>query len=225
MTQRLEARHDGVRSFTPCRGRRVTAQLIGVTLLPAEGRTDGPVDIFIEDELIAAIEPSSATAGPRQLAMPALANAHDHARPLSPTSFGGAAKPLETWLLRLGAMPAADPYLAAVAAFGRAARGGAASVMAHYVRAHGPAPLVEEAREVARAAADVGVRVTFALFMRDRNPLVYGPADAVLAGMPAEARRIVEAQFLGPMPSAGEQLARVEAIADAVESPTFTVQF
>ena len=43
--------------------------------------------------------------------MPALINAHDHARPLSPTSFGGAGKPLETWLLRLGAMPAIDPYL------------------------------------------------------------------------------------------------------------------
>jgi cytosine/adenosine deaminase-related metal-dependent hydrolase len=203
----------------------VTAKLAGVTLLLAEGKTPGPVDIVLEDGLIAAIEPSGATTGPRLLAMPALANAHDHARPLSPTSFGGTGKPLETWLLRLGAMPAADPYLAAVAAFGRAARGGAASVMAHYVRAHGPMPLVEEAREVARAAADVGVRVTFALFMRDRNPLVYGPADLVLGGMPGEARRIVEAQFLGDVPSAGEQVARVEAIAEAVESPTFSVQF
>ena len=157
--------------------------------------------------------------------MPALINAHDHARPLSPTSFGGAGKPLETWLLRLAAMPAIDPYLGAVAAFGRAARGGAASVMAHYVRPHGPMPLIEEAREVARAAEDVGVRVAFALFMRDRNPLVYGPPDSVLAGLSPEARRVVEAQFPGATPSAAEQVARVEAIAAAVESPTFSVQF
>ena len=54
--------------------------------------------------------------------MPALVNAHDHARPLSPTSFGAAGKPLETWLLRLAAMPSIDPYLGALAAFGRAAR-------------------------------------------------------------------------------------------------------
>ncbi|MGA2792132.1 MAG: amidohydrolase family protein [Roseiarcus sp.] len=204
----------------------MTTRLTGVALLAdAEGTNPGPVDIVIDNGLIAAIEPSSAAARPRLLAMPALANAHDHARPLSPTSFGGAGKPLETWLLRLGAMPPIDPYLGALAAFGRAARAGAASVMAHYVRPHGPAPLLDEARQVARAAADVGVRVTFALFMRDRNPLVYGPPDSLLDGIPPEARRVVEAQFLGAMPSAGEQVARVEAIAQAVESPTFPVEF
>jgi cytosine/adenosine deaminase-related metal-dependent hydrolase len=201
-------------------------RLNGVALLEAGDETQpASVDIAIANGRIAAINPSSAAAPPRFLAMPALANAHDHARALSTTSFGAAGKPLETWLLRLGAMPSVDPYLAALAAFGRAARAGAASVMAHYVRPHGPASLVEEAREVARAAADVGVRVTFAVFMRDRNPLVYGPSDAVLDGMPPEARQVVEAQFLKPMPSPAEQVARVEAIAAAVESPTFTVQF
>ncbi len=204
----------------------MTKRLDGVALL---GSGDEPrstsVDIAIDGGRIAAIEPSRAAAPPRLLAMPALVNAHDHARPLSPTSFGGAGKPLETWLLRLAAMPSVDPYLAALAAFGRAARAGAASVMAHYVRPHGPAPLIEEAREVARAAADVGVRVTFAVSMRDRNPLVYGPSDAVLASLPPEARRLVEAQYLGPMPSPEEQVARVEAIAEAVESPAFAVQF
>ena len=200
--------------------------LNGVALLGTAGETSpSGVDIVIDNGLIAAIEPSRAAGTPRLLAMPALVNAHDHARPLSPTSFGGAGKPLETWLLRLAAMPAVDPYLAALAAFGRAARSGAASVMAHYVRPHGPAQLVEEAREVARAAADVGVRVAFAVSMRDRNPLVYGPSDGVLESMPPEARAIAEAQYLGPMPSAEEQVARVEAIANAVESPTFAVQF
>src|SRR5208283_1625471 len=201
-------------------------RLSGVVLLPTDGAPAGPpVDISLADGRIAAVTPAADTPSRRLLALPALVNAHDHARPLSPTSFGGAGKPLETWLLRLAAMPAVDPYLAALAAFGRAARGGAASVMAHYVRPHGPMSLIEEAREVARAAADVGVRVTFAPFMRDRNPLVYGPSDSVLDGMPAEARRVVEAQFLGAMPSAGEQVARVEAIAQAVESPSFPVQF
>ncbi|MGD0722756.1 MAG: amidohydrolase family protein [Roseiarcus sp.] len=204
----------------------MTALLAGVALFGGGGDPHGPpVDIAIENGLIAAITPAAEAPGARRLAMPALANAHDHARPLSPTSFGAAGKPLESWLLRLAAMPAIDPYLGAVAAFGRAARGGAASVMAHYTRAHGPMPLIDEAREIARAAADVGVRVTFALFMRDRNPLVYGPAEPLLAGLPAEARAVVEAQFLSAMPSPAEQVARVEAIAAAVESPTFTVQF
>src|SRR5277367_2831277 len=204
----------------------MTDLLQGVTLLPTDGGApSGPVDIRFADGLIAAIAPSAQPPSRRLLAMSALVNAHDHARPLSPTSFGGAGKPLETWLLRLGAMPAVDPYLGALAAFGRAARSGVASVMAHYVRPHGPAPLIDEAREVARAAADVGIRVTFAVAMRDRNPLVYGSADTVLAGLPPQARSVVEAQFLAPMPSAEEQVARVEAIAQAVESPTFTVEF
>ncbi|MGA2043014.1 MAG: amidohydrolase family protein [Roseiarcus sp.] len=203
-----------------------TMRLAGVVLFGSGDDPHGPrVDIGIEDGLIAAIAPAAAAAGPRLLALPGLANAHDHARPLSPTSFGAAGKPLESWLLRLAAMPSIDPYQGALAAFGRAARGGAASVMAHYTRAHGPMALIDEAREIARAAAEVGVRVTLALAMRDRNPLVYGPAEPVLEGLPAAARAVVEAQFLGPMPGAAEQVARVEAIAAAVEGPSFTVQF
>src|SRR5579863_8036433 len=152
--------------------------LSGVMLLPTDGNPAGPpVDLSLKDGLIAEINPTAEPPPRRLLAMPALVNAHDHARPLSPTSFGAAGKPLETWLLRLGSMPSIDPYLGALAAFGRAARSGAASVMAHYTRAHGPMSLVDEAREIARAAADVGVRVTLAIFMRDRNPLVYGPAE------------------------------------------------
>ena len=201
-------------------------KLTGVALFPENGGAQpSAVDITIDNGLITAITPSGVATPPRLLAMPALANAHDHARALSPTSFGGAGKPLETWLLRFGAMPSVDPYLAAVAAFGRAARAGVASVMAHYVRPHGPAPLIDEARELARAATDVGVRVTLAIAMRDRNPLVYGPSHAVLDKLPAAARAIVEAQFLSPMPGVEEQVARVETIAAAVESPTFTVEF
>jgi cytosine/adenosine deaminase-related metal-dependent hydrolase len=66
-------------------------RLVGVALLGMGGETrPTPVDIAIDNGRIAAIEPSRAAASPRLLAMPALVNAHDHARPLSPTSFGGA---------------------------------------------------------------------------------------------------------------------------------------
>lgn len=61
--------------------------------------------------------------GPRRLIIPALVNAHDHARP-SATSFGASNMPLETWILRsvLGTPP--DPYLAAAVALARTARAG-----------------------------------------------------------------------------------------------------
>jgi cytosine/adenosine deaminase-related metal-dependent hydrolase len=184
-----------------------------------------PHDLVIENGVIADIRPAAVAPAGRLLALPALANAHDHCRPLSPTSFGAAGKPLETWLLRLGVMPAVDPYLGAKAAFARAARAGAGSVMAHYTRLHGPMSPVEEAREIARAAADVGVRVTLALFMRDRNPLVYGDAKPLLDQLEPEARASIEAAFFAPTPSIADQIARVEAVAAAVESETFTVQF
>ena len=122
-------------------------------------------------------------------------------------------------------MPLIDPYLGACAAFGRAARAGVASVMAHYTRPQGPMALVDEAREIARAAADVGVRATLAVAMRDRNPLVYGDAAALLTQLPPDARAAMENQFFAPTLSASEQVARVESIAAAVENSTFTVQF
>ena len=132
----------------------MSTTIAGVVLLPTGGASAGPpVDLIIEKGVIAAIVPAASAPERRRLALPALVNAHDHARPLSPTSFGAAGKPLETWLLRLAAMPAIDPYLGALAAFGRAARAGAGSVMAHYTRFHGPMPPVDEGREIARAAA------------------------------------------------------------------------
>jgi cytosine/adenosine deaminase-related metal-dependent hydrolase len=105
----------------------MTDRLSGVVLLPTDGSPAGsPVDLMLSDGRIAAVAPAADPHSRRLLAMPALVNAHDHARPLSPTSFGAAGKPLETWLLRLPAMSAIDPYLGALAAFGRAARAGAA---------------------------------------------------------------------------------------------------
>ena len=69
----------------------------------------------------------------------------------------------------------------------RSALGGAGAVMVHYTRVQGLTDLPTEVAEVARAARDVGVRVGFAVAMRNRNPLVYGavradPCRAVAAG-------------------------------------------
>lgn len=182
-------------------------------------------DIAIHDSRIARITPAVRPASRRRLALPAMANAHDHARPLSPTSFGGAGKPLESWILRLGAMPSVDARLAATATFGRAARGGSASVMAHCTRLQGPHSPPEEVRQVALAAQDIGIRVTFAMFLRDRNPLVYGASDQVLTQMPPGDAELMERIFCGAQPSTAEQIDRVEAIAAAAESPFFTVQY
>lgn len=159
------------------------------------------------------------------LAMPALANAHDHARALKPIASGALELPLELWLAAITGAPRVDPYLVGAVAFGRAALGGAGAVMCHYVRAQGGMSLVEEARQVARAASDVGVRIAFAVAMRDRNYIAYGDDRRTLQLMPAADRQAIEEKLIGRADSPGAQVALVEEIAAALDSPTVTVQY
>jgi len=158
-------------------------------------------------------------------ALPALANAHDHARATRSSSFGTAGKPLEIWLHYLALLPAVDPYLATAVSLARSALGGAGTVMVHYTRPQGLTDYVTEAKEVARAAHDVGVRVGFAPQQRDRNPLVYGPSEPILEALPVEAREEITRRFIrAPLP-AQEQIALVDAVASACASETFDVQY
>ena len=181
--------------------------------------------IRIDGDRIAAIEPARAGAAAPVLALPVLVNAHDHGRAARSSSFGAAGKPLETWLHYLALLPAVDPYLAAAVSLARSALGGAGAVMVHYTRVQGLTDLPTEVAEVARAARDVGVRVGFAVAMRNRNPLVYGPSEPILAALPFDAREEIARRFLrAPMPVA-EQIALVDAVAAAAGSATFDVQY
>lgn len=169
---------------------------------------------------IALGEPSAA----RRLVIPALVNAHDHARP-SMSSFGASGMPLETWIARsvFGTPP--DPYLAAAASLARSARAGCGAVMVHCTRPSGTMPVLDEARAIARAAAGVGVRIAFALAVRDQNPLVYGDSAAVLDALAPDERRTVEDLFIRPAMPPAAYLELVEAIHDAIAGPMVDVQF
>lgn len=159
------------------------------------------------------------------LVLPALVNAHDHGRAVRSSSIGGAGKPLESWIHYLALFPSLDPYLAAALSFANSALGGAGTVMTHYTRAQGFTDLATEATEVARAARDVGVRVGFAVSMRDRNPLVYGPSEAVLNLMPADARAEIEKRLLRAPLTPVEHIAIADAVASAAAGPMFDVQY
>jgi len=190
----------------------VEAALVGTDYTVA-----GPSQIVLSGDRIEAIRPAAGTAGdPRLLAIPALADAHNHARPLSSTSFGCGGKPLEVWLPQLAVMPSVDAYTAAAASFARSLRGGVTSVMVHLTRPMGAMPLPAEAREIARAAQDVGVSIGFAVSMRDRNPLLYGDHLPVLDSLDAETAALVEQTWLQPLPEIGAQMALVDAVAEAV---------
>src|ERR1700675_2224613 len=126
-------------------------------LMAADAPVAGPHILRIDGDHIVGIEAGAATGSMRQFAMPALTNAHDHARTVPSSAFGAAGKPLETWLYYLALLPSVDPYLATAVSLSRSAIGGVGTVMVHYTRVQGLTDLPTEAVAVARAARDVGV--------------------------------------------------------------------
>jgi cytosine/adenosine deaminase-related metal-dependent hydrolase len=185
----------------------------------------GSQAITVAGDAFAAVAPVAAPATERLLAMPALVNAHDHGRAVRTSSIGADAKPLESWLHYLALFPSVDPYLAAAMTFANSALGGAGTVMVHYTRAQGLTDLPTEVAEVARAARDVGVRAGFAVSMKDRNPLVYGGSETLLAALPAEARGEIEQRFMRKPLSPRDYIALVDDVAAAADGPGFNVQY
>jgi cytosine/adenosine deaminase-related metal-dependent hydrolase len=168
----------------------------------------------------AAAKPAS---GPRSLVIPAFVNAHDHARPTA-SSFGAIGMPLESWILRTTLGTPVDPYLTAASALARSARAGCAAMMVHYTRPSGTMPLVEEAKAIARAASDVGIRIAFALAVRDQNPVVYGDGAPVLSGLSGDDRKTIEDLFVRSPTSPKAYLELTDAIASAIAGPKIDVQ-
>ena len=167
---------------------------------------------------------ANALGGRGILALPALGNAHDHGRGLRPGAYGIADDVVETWVPATYTLPPLDPYLVAAVALGRMAESGVASVMhCHLFRP--PERLIAEAESVARAARDVGVRVAFAVPLRDRHRLGYGDDDAILACMDPACRAAVAAQFQRPLPDARDQIAAAAEIARRFDGEHFHVQF
>jgi 5-methylthioadenosine/S-adenosylhomocysteine deaminase len=176
--------------------------------------------VTMEDGRIAALIPAAA-ADDGLLLMPALIDAHDHGRGQRTFAIGAGDQPLELWLPLLAQEPRVDPYLRAAVAFARNARGGIAGVNHCHNPQRVPA-LVDEARGVARAAHEVGIRVAFAVPLRDRNHIAYGdPAPIAAALGPEDFRELTQSIVEVPI---AEQLARVDAIA-AFEHPLFQVQY
>lgn len=184
----------------------MSASTLDVALLlaePGSAPAAGPSRLLVEGGRIAAVSAlAAAPAGPRRLALPALANAHDHARTFRSASIGAFGQPLESWLPFLGVVPGIDPYVCAATAFARSVRRGVAQAMVHYTRLQGGMPYVDEAMAVARAARDVGLRIGFAVAMRDRHGIALCDDDTALAalrpGVRDEVRRRLAVKVLPP---------------------------
>ena len=172
-------------------------------------------------EIVAGGAPASTG---RRFIIPALVNAHDHARPTA-SSFGAVNMPLESWIMRSAFGTPPNPYLAAASALARSARAGCGAMMLHYTRPSGTMGLVDEAKAIGRAANDVGIRMAFALAVRDQNPVVYGDGEPVLSQLKADDRKTIEDMFVRPGMSPKDYVSLTEEIASAIACPTIDVQF
>lgn len=184
---------------------------------PARG-----VAITLDGDRIAAVETDANVGGRGRVALPALANAHDHGRCFRPLAYGISDQPLECWLAMLHHTPAVDLYTQSVVAFGRMALSGIAAVSQVHIPV-GQDP-VEEAEAVARAARDVGVRVGYAAPVIDTNAFVYGGPEALRGDHTPTDWETVR-QWDGRPYTAVEQIEAVDAIAEACASSLFTVQY
>jgi cytosine/adenosine deaminase-related metal-dependent hydrolase len=153
-----------------------------------------------------------------RVVIPALSNAHDHARHLRASSLGAWGQPLESWLPFWGTVPGVDPYLAACAAFARSLRGGVTSVMVHYTRTQGTCDYIQEALAVARAARDVGIRIGFAVAMRNRHHLAYGSDLLALKSLRPSIQEEVKRRLLVEPVATLELIETVRAVAQAIGS-------
>jgi len=201
------------------------------TEIPAHALFGGPDRDLLENVvlrhdngIITSISDGAAPPSARRtFVIPALVNAHDHARPTA-SSFGAVNMPLESWIIRSAFGTPPDPYLAAASALARSARAGCGSMMIHYTRPSGTMALVEEAKAIARAADDVGIRIAFAFAVRDQNPIVYGDSEPVLSSLSAEDRKTVEELFVKPSMSPRDTIELTDAIAAAISGPKIDVQ-
>jgi cytosine/adenosine deaminase-related metal-dependent hydrolase len=176
------------------------------------------VRIAVAGGRVASIETQpGAGSGRRRLALPTLANAHDHARTFRSATLGAFNQPLESWLPFLGVVPGMDPYLCAATSFARSVRNGVAHLMVHYTRVQGGMPYVDEASAVARAARDVGVRIGFAVAMRDRNGIAYCDDATVLTALRPGIRDAVAKRLAVQPVAPALQLALVDEVATMVE--------
>jgi cytosine/adenosine deaminase-related metal-dependent hydrolase len=193
---------------------------------PGQAPLSGPCAIHVSDGIIVAIEPLAAGTldadSAALVAMPAPANAHDHGRGLRSLAVGAADGALETWIPALQNEPLVDPYLRAATAFARMAEGGVCATN-HCHNTQDGRQLLAEARGVARAAAEVGIRVAFGVPFAGRNAVVYGALDALLERLPAADHAALLATRR-PSRTLEENMALVAQIAE-LENPWFEVQY
>lgn len=182
----------------------------------------GPRQITIKSGLIKEITPDNSQTN-HLLALPALANAHDHSRGIASFTYGAFDQALELWLPALKLKPALPIYGLTALALAKMARSGIGSV----VHCHNPSggDLLGEVQAVCQAAQDVGLRLALAVPLNDRNALAYGDPQRLLNLLDPADRDRVQQTWAPPTLPVSVQLERVDTIARHCEGELIHVQY
>jgi cytosine/adenosine deaminase-related metal-dependent hydrolase len=161
---------------------------------------------------------------PGDLVLPSPVNAHDHGYGIRTLDFGAPDDALEVWIPGLRLRPRTDPYLETLVAFGRLARTGVGATM-HCHNSLNVDRLVDEAKGVMRAAADVGIRLALSCPLLDHDAWAYGGGPERLKPYLADNDWNALAPSIPAYAPIATQLAAVEAAAAANSSPLVDVQY
>jgi cytosine/adenosine deaminase-related metal-dependent hydrolase len=166
------------------------AEIIPDGAVLVEGSTVAAVASF--SELLSAEPHAEIMGGPDSIVIPGFVNSHHHGWGLSTLQLGVPDDRLEPWLIDLISVPIVDPYLDTTYSAMKLLRSGVTSVQ-HSGFTRDPMAFEEEVRQAIRAYQDIGIRVTYAIQVRDQNSYAYQDDATFLASLPAEVREAVEA--------------------------------
>lgn len=119
------------------------------------------------------------------LVLPGFVNSHSHGWGLSGLQLGAPDDRLEPWLIDLISLPLVDPYYDTMWSAMKLVRSGVTSVQ-HSGFTRDPRAFADEARAAIKAYQDLGLRVVYAVQVRDQNSYVYQDDASFLATLPAD---------------------------------------
>jgi len=205
-------------------GRYLIPDLTQDTLLESGSlyiKGDRIVDVGERTDLSAKYPHTKQVGGDDYLIIPGLIDSHQHGRGLSYVQRAGHLDNyLEIWLLR--ALSPIPTYFDTVLATMSLIENGVTCTL-HSDSSFVPGRCEQEAIDRLRAYKDVGIRVAFALGIRDRNNYVYQDDQVFLTGLPRGLRKDVSKAFAPNFPSVSEYLGFFDRLREKYEDSNTTI--
>jgi len=164
----------------------------GAGLLVRDGRVAaiGPIETMRREH------PGAAPlGGAGMVVIPGLVNAHHHVG-LTPLQLGSPDLPLELWFASRLALRDVDPRLDTLYSAFEMIASGVTAVQHLHSRAPGtPDEILAVSDAITGAYAEIGMRASYSLALRDQNRLVYEADEDFLARLPADLRPALADHF------------------------------